>query len=101
MFFRTLQADEKRRLESLINELEEEKEDLETSLEMMDEKIRKLTVSLKAWCRIAKVVVKLIGMFGSVKSDNLKREELKDSKGQGPALHKWGSQLRITAYFFH
>jgi len=44
MFTRTMQADEKRRLESLINELEEEKEDLETSLEMMDEKIRKLTV---------------------------------------------------------
>jgi len=39
-----MQADERRRLEHCIGEMEEEKEELESSLEMMDEKIRKLQV---------------------------------------------------------
>ena len=39
-----MQADERRRLEHRIGEMEEEKEELESSLEMMDEKIRKLQV---------------------------------------------------------
>ena len=38
-----MQADERRRLEHRIGEMEE-KEELESSLEMMDEKIRKLQV---------------------------------------------------------
>ena len=44
-FSRSAFAEEKRRLEAQIGDLEEEKEDVESSLEMAEERLRKLQVS--------------------------------------------------------
>ena len=65
-------------MEGRINDLEEEKEDMESTLELMDEKIRKLTVSTfqLIFLFLDCVSVFFIWSYSSYRSDGAKIEDI-------------------------